>query len=103
MQPDPCGVEGKHIAGRAGLPPSLQRTLQMPGDGSQSTDNPEHESEPKNHEQSFKLRLIKKKKKKKAHTGMVSCVLLFCFLSCKVYACSISVHPEGLSIFLSEE
>lgn len=73
MQPDPCGVEGKHIAGRAGLPPSLQRTLQMPGDGSQSTDNPEHESEPKNHEQNFKLRLIKKKKKIKKKIKESTC------------------------------
>lgn len=81
MQPDPCGVEGKHIAGRAGLPPSLQRTLQMPGDGSQSTDNPEHESEPKNHEQNFKLRLIKKEKKikKNKRKHMLVWFLVFCF------------------------
>lgn len=43
-----------------------QCTLQMPVHGSQSPDNPEHESEPKNQEQSFKLGIIKKKK---AHTG----------------------------------
>lgn len=54
----------------------------MPVDVSQSADNPERESEPKNHEQSFTLSLIYKKKrgrkKEEKHVrGTVSRVLLF--------------------------
>ena len=93
-----CGETYSRQGWAVSLP--SQRTLQMPVDGSQSPDNPEQESEPKKQEQSFKLRLIKTQKK--SSTSWVW-FLAFCFFSRKVHAFSFSMHPEGLSVFLSAE